>query len=50
MGKNIVLWLVILAVLLTVFSNFNVDSQNPPVKYSEFLLSCLLYTSDAADE
>ena len=39
MGKNIVLWLVILAVLLTVFSNFNVDSQNPPVKYSEFLRS-----------
>jgi hypothetical protein len=36
MGKNVVLWLVILAVLLTVFSNFNVDSQNPPVKYSEF--------------
>ncbi|MEC8620970.1 MAG: ATP-dependent zinc metalloprotease FtsH, partial [Pseudomonadota bacterium] len=39
MGKNVVLWLVILAVLLTVFSNFNVDSQNPPVKYSEFLRS-----------
>ena len=39
MGKNVVLWLVILAVLLTVFSNFNVDSQNPPVKYSEFLSS-----------
>ena len=39
MGKNVVLWLVILAVLLTVFSNFNVDSQNPPVMYSEFLRS-----------
>ena len=39
MGKNVVLWLVILAVLLTVFSNFNVDSQTPPVKYSEFLRS-----------
>jgi len=39
MGKNVVLWLVILAVLLTVFSNFNADAKNPPVKYSEFLYS-----------
>ena len=39
MGKNVVLWLVILAVLLTVFSNLNVDSQNPPVKYWDFLRS-----------
>ena len=39
MGKNIVLWLIILAVLLTVFSNFNVNEPVQPVMYSEFIES-----------
>jgi hypothetical protein len=37
MGKNIVLWLVILAVLLTVFNKFDVAPQTPELSYSEFL-------------
>ena len=39
MGKNIVLWLIILAVLLTVFSNFNVNEPVQPVMYSESIES-----------
>ena len=39
MGKNIVLWLIILAVMLTVFSNFNVNEPVQPVMYSEFIES-----------
>ena len=38
MGKNIVLWLVILAVLLTVFNKFDVAPQTPELGYSDFLL------------
>jgi cell division protease FtsH len=38
MGKNIVLWLVILAVLLTVFNKFDVTPQTPELGYSDFLL------------
>jgi len=37
MAKNLVLWLVIAAVLLTVFNNFNVEPSTPPLTYSEFV-------------
>ena len=37
MGKNIVLWLIIAAVLLTVFNKFDVAPQTPELSYSEFL-------------
>ena len=37
MGKNLLLWLIIAAVLLTVFNNFNVEPQQEPVAYSEFV-------------
>ena len=39
MGKNLLLWLIIAAVLLTVFNNFNVEPQQQPVAYSEFVQS-----------
>ncbi len=39
MGKNLLLWLIIAAVLLTVFNNFNVEPQQEPVAYSEFVKS-----------
>ena len=37
MGKNLLLWLVIAAVLLTVFQNFNVRPENEEIDYSAFL-------------
>ena len=37
MGKNLLLWLIIAAVLLTVFNNFNVNQGPDSIKYSEFL-------------
>ena len=37
MGKNLLLWLIIAAVLLTVFQNFNVNSGPEEIDYSEFL-------------
>ena len=37
MGKNLLLWLIIAAVLLTVFQNFNVRPQNEEIDYSSFL-------------
>jgi cell division protease FtsH len=37
MGKNLLLWLIIAAVLLTVFQNFNVDRGPEEVAYSELL-------------
>ncbi len=37
MGKNLLLWLVIAAVLLTVFQNFNVDRAPEEVEYSTFI-------------
>lgn len=37
MAKNLLLWLVIAAVLLTVFQNFNVNKNPEEVKYSTFL-------------
>ncbi len=37
MGKNLLLWLIIAAVLLTVFQNFNVRPENEEIDYSAFL-------------
>ena len=37
MGKNLLLWLIVAAVLLTVFQNFNVKKDPLEVSYSDFL-------------
>ncbi|MDH3640503.1 MAG: ATP-dependent zinc metalloprotease FtsH [Gammaproteobacteria bacterium] len=37
MGKNLLLWLIIAAVLLTVFNNFNVKPEPETVSYSDFI-------------
>ncbi len=37
MGKNLLLWLIIAAVLLTVFNNFNPSPQPDPMAYSDFV-------------
>lgn len=37
MGKNLLLWLIIAAVLLTVFQNFNVRPETEEIDYSNFL-------------
>ncbi|MCY4565784.1 MAG: ATP-dependent zinc metalloprotease FtsH, partial [Gammaproteobacteria bacterium] len=37
MGKNLLLWLVIAAVLLTVFNNFDMRPEPAQVSYSEFI-------------
>ncbi len=37
MAKNLVLWLVIAAVLLTVFNNFNSEGTSQNLNYSEFI-------------
>ena len=37
MGKNLLLWLIIAAVLLTVFNNFNVTAEPETVTYSDFI-------------
>ena len=37
MVKNLVLWLVIAAVLLTVFNNFNAQQKAKPMDYSQFI-------------
>ena len=37
MVKNLLLWLVIAAVLLTVFQNFNVQSAKETLDYSTFI-------------
>ncbi len=37
MGKNLLLWLIIAAVLLTVFRNFDVSKTTDEVEYSSFL-------------
>jgi len=37
MAKNLILWLVIAAVLLTVFNNFNTESPTPSLNYSDFV-------------
>ncbi|MCX7063858.1 MAG: ATP-dependent metallopeptidase FtsH/Yme1/Tma family protein, partial [Proteobacteria bacterium] len=36
MGKNLLLWLIIAAVLLTVFNNFSVRPQPQEITYSSF--------------
>ena len=37
MGKNLLLWLIIAAVLLTVFNNFNVEPKQDSMSYSDFV-------------
>ena len=37
MARNLVLWLVIAAVLLTVFNNFSVETQSKQINYSQFV-------------
>jgi len=37
MAKNLVLWLVIAAVLLTVFNNFSAESESNKLSYSDFV-------------
>ena len=37
MGKNLLLWLIIAAVLLTVFNNFNVEPEPETMSYSDFI-------------
>ncbi len=37
MGKNLLLWLIIAAVLLTVFRNFDVSKSTQEIEYSSFL-------------
>jgi cell division protease FtsH len=37
MGKNLLLWLIIAAVLLTVFNSFNVNQRPEDIEYSNFL-------------
>ena len=37
MGKNLLVWLVIAVVLLTVFQNFSVKKEPQRLNYSEFL-------------
>ncbi len=37
MGKNLLLWLIVAAVLLTVFQNFNVKTDPTEINYSDFL-------------
>lgn len=37
MAKNLLLWLIIAAVLLTVFNNFNVESPTSRLDYSQFV-------------
>jgi len=37
MGKNLLLWLIIAAVLLTVFNNFNVQQEPQSLSYSDFI-------------
>jgi len=37
MGKNLLLWLIIAAVLLTVFNNFNVQPEPETISYTDFI-------------
>ncbi len=37
MGKNLLLWLIIVAVLLSVFSNFSTKPEREPISYSQFI-------------
>ena len=37
MAKNLLLWLVIAAVLLSIFNNFNMQSPTEQVGYSDFV-------------
>lgn len=37
MGKNLLLWLIIAVVLITVFNTFNAGEEPPQMAYSTFL-------------
>ena len=37
MAKNLILWLIIAAVLLTVFNNFSMNRSTEPMEYSQFV-------------
>jgi len=37
MAKNLILWLVIAAVLLTVFNNFSTETPTQTMNYSQFV-------------
>jgi len=37
MAKNLILWLIIAAVLLTVFNNFSMNRATEPMTYSQFV-------------
>ena len=37
MARNMVLWLVIAAVLLTIFNNFSVETKSQQINYSQFV-------------
>ena len=48
MAKNLILWLIIAAVLVTVMNNFSSPSEPQTLSYSQFIeqvKDCLLYTS-----
>ena len=47
MGKNLLLWLIVAAVLLTVFQNFNGKEDPAEISYSEFLQDVRLDQVDA---
>jgi cell division protease FtsH len=47
MGKNILLWLIIAAVLLTVFNNFSAQKEPEEISYTEFVSAVRLDQVDA---
>ena len=49
MGKNLLLWLIVAAVLLTVFQNFNVKKDPTEVSYSDFLADVRLDEIESVD-
>ena len=49
MVKNLLLWLVIAAVLLSVFQNFNMQGQPAQVGYSELIQQIHQYTAPGSN-
>ncbi len=49
MGKNLLLWLIVAAVLLTVFQNFNVKKDPLEVSYSDFLADVRMDEVESVD-
>ena len=47
MGKNLLLWLIIAAVLLTVFNNFSAQNEPQEISYTEFVSAVRLDQVDA---